>query len=64
MVQRSSDTDKFLEYINSIDPCLQFAIDDTRGVQFLLFLDSLVMPEPERSLPTAVYRKLTPTDKY
>ena len=55
---------KFLEHINSIDPCIQFAIDKTRPDGSMPFLDPLVMPIPDRTLSTILYRNATHTDQY
>ena len=60
---RKQDRDRFLEHINSIDPCIQFKVEETRANGSVPFLDTLVIPEPDRSLAKTVYRKHTHTDK-
>ena len=50
------------EHINSIDPHIQSAVEDTRADGSIPFLATLVMPEPNNFLSTAVYRKPTHTD--
>ena len=54
---------KFLELINSINPCIQLTVEETRQDDSIPFLDNLVMPEPGRTLSTAVYRMPTHTDQ-
>ena len=54
----------FLEHINSIDPHIQFTTKDTKTDGSIPFLDTIVMPQPDNSLLTSVYRKPTHTDLY
>ena len=60
---RKQDRVMFLEHINSIDPCIQFKVEETRANGSVPFLDTLVIPEPDRSLTKTVYSKCTHTDK-
>ena len=55
---------RFLEHINRRDPHIHFTIEDARANGFTPFLDALVIPQPDNSLITAVYRKLTHIDLY
>ena len=54
----------FLEHINSIDPNIQFTTEDAKADGSIPFLDTIVMPQPDNSLLTSVYRKPTHTDLY
>ena len=55
--------EEFLEHINSIDPHIQFTRDDKADVS-IPFPDTILMPQPDYSLLTSVYRKPTHTDLY
>ena len=50
VVQKVSDKESFLELFNSIDPCIQFTVDNTRADGSMPVCDTLVMPEPDRDL--------------
>ena len=54
----------FLKYINSVDPLIHFTTEDARTDRSFPFLDTIVMPQPDGSLLTSVYRKSTHTDQY
>ena len=54
----------FLEDINSIDPHIHFTTKDAKTDGSIPFLDTIVMPQPDNSLLTSVYRKPTHTDLY
>ena len=56
--------ESFLEHINSIDPHIQFTTEDAKTDGSIPFLYTIVMPQPDNSLLTSVYRKLTHTDLY
>ena len=53
----------FHDYLNSIDPCIQFTIEKESDSQ-LPFLDNLLNKEENGSISTTVYRKSTHTDQY
>ena len=55
---------RFLEHMNCIDQCIQFTEEATRADGSMPFLDTLVIPQPDGSLETTVYRKPTNTDQY
>ena len=54
----------FLEHINSIDSHIQFTTEDAKADGSIPFQDTIVMPQPDNSLLTTVYRKPTYTDLY
>ena len=54
----------FLEHINSVDPHIQFTTEDARTDGSIPFLDTVVMPQPDSSLLTSVYKKPIHTDLY
>ena len=63
-VIESSKKEKFLEHINKMDPHIHFTTEDARANESISFLDTLVMPKPDNSLITSVYRKPTHRDLY
>ena len=60
----SAKKESFLEHINNIDPHIQFTTEDAKADWSIPFLDTIVMPQPDNSLLTSVYRKPTHTDLY
>ena len=60
----SARKEEFLEHINNIDPHIQFTTEDAKPDGSIPFLDTIVMPQPDKSLTTSVYRKPTHTDLY
>ena len=61
---KSSEKERFLEHLNSIDPNIQFTSEECREDGFVPFLDILLTPREDGSLITTVYRKPTHTDLY
>ena len=55
---------KFLEHINNMDPHIHLTTEDAKPDGSIPFLDTIVMPQPDHSLLTSVYRKPTYTDLY
>ena len=47
----------FLKHINKVDPHIHLATEDARADGSILCLDTIVMPQPDGSLLTLVYRK-------
>ena len=60
----SARKEEFLEHINSLHPHNQFILEDAKPDGSIPFLDTIVMPQPNGSLKTTVYRKPTYTDMY
>ena len=54
--------DSFHDHLNSIDPCIQFTMEEESDGQ-LLFLDILLSRE-DGYISTSVHRKATHTDQY
>ena len=54
---------QFLQHINSIDPYTQFTQERPDTEVSFPFLDILVSPGADNTLPTTVYRTLIPTDQ-
>ena len=64
VVIEATKKQSFLEHINSVDPFILFTTKDARPDGSIHFLDTIVMPQPDGSLLTSVYRKPTHTDQY
>ena len=60
----SAKKKKFSEHINNMDSHIQFTTEDAEADGSIPFLDTIVMPQPDDSLLTSVYRKPTYTDLY
>ena len=60
----SSQKNKFLEHLNTIDQHIQFTSEESRQDGSMPFLDILISPKEDGSLSTTVYRKPTHTDLY
>ena len=58
----SARKENFLVHINITDPHIQFSSEDAKPDGSLPFLDTIVLPQPDNSLLTSVYRKSTHTD--
>ena len=56
--------EKFLEHINNMDPNIQFTTEDAKPDGSLPFPDTIVLPQPDNSILSSVYRKPTHTDLY
>ena len=64
VVTKTSHKEKFLEHLNSPDSHIQVTSETSREDGSIPFLDTLVMPQPDKSLITTVYRKPIHTDLY
>ena len=60
----STRKEEFFQHINSIDPKIQFTSEDSNPDGSIPFLDIVVMPQPDGSIKTTVFRKPTHTDMY
>ena len=54
----------FIEHINSINDRIQFTMEESKSNGSMPFLDTLVIPQPDGSFSTMVYRKPTHIDLY
>ena len=63
VVINSNRKENFLEHINTMDPYIQFISEDAKPAGSLPFLDTIVLPQPDNSLLTSVYRKPTHTHR-
>ena len=60
----SSEKERFLAHLNTIDSNIQFTSEECREDGSMPFLDILLTPREDGSLSTTVYRKPTHTDLY
>ena len=64
VIQKEVNKQDFLQHINSIDPAIQFTVENNKEYGAIPFLDTIVNPEADGSLSITVYRKSTHTDQY
>ena len=64
VIQKEIHKQDFLQHINSVDPAIQFTLEDNKEDGAIPFLDTIVKPEADGKLSTTVYRKPTHTDQY
>ena len=64
VVIKKCHQEEFFHHINSNEDSIQFTAEDTHADGTLPFLDVLVIPQPDGSLATTVYRKPTHTGQY
>ena len=60
----SAKKEGFLEHINNIDLHIQFITEGAKADGSNPYLDTIVMPQPDNSFLTLVYRNPTHTDLY
>ena len=60
--RKTEHINQFLEHMNSMDPHIQYTMEETRSDGFMPFLDPLHKPEQDRTLSKAIYRKPTYTE--
>ena len=64
IIQCIKHQEVFLKHSNIIDGAIQFTIEDTRPDCSMLFLNTLVTPEYNKTLSPRVYRKPIHTEQY
>ena len=64
VIQKQAQKQAFLDHINSINSAIKFTMEGTQGNGAIPFLDTLVTPLADNSLPFKVYHKPTHTDQY
>ena len=64
VIQKEVHKQDFIQHINSVDPAIQFTVEDNKEDGAIPFLDTTVKPEAGGKLSTTVYRKPTYTDQY
>ena len=64
VTQKAEHSHQFLQHLNAIHLHTQFVVETPNTDGCIPFLDNLVSPGPDNTLPTALYRKHTHTDQY
>ena len=64
VVQQQSHNEEFFQHINTVDPSIQFTVEEDRPDGSIPFLDILGTPQRDGTFTTKVYRKPTHTDLY
>ena len=66
VIQKEENKQNFLQQINSVDPAIQFTVENNKKDGGIPFLDTTVKPENGGKLSITVYRKptLTQTNTY
>ena len=57
VIQKEVNEQNFLQHINSVDPAIQFTVEDNKKDGAIPFLDTTVKPETDGKLSITVYRK-------
>ena len=64
VVQQQKHQQEFLQHINTVDPSIQFTVEEAKEDGSIPFLDTIIRPEEDGSFTIGVYRKPTHTDLY
>ena len=57
VIQKEIHKHNFIQHINSVDPAIQFAVENNKEDGAITFLDTIVKPEADGNLSITVYRK-------
>ena len=64
MIQHQSHKEEFLRYINTVDPSIQFTVEESKDDGSIPFLYTIITPETDGTFTIGVYRKPAHTDLY
>ena len=64
VIQREENKQNFLQHINSVDPAIQFTVENNKEDGAIPFLDTIIIPKTGGKLSITVYRKPTHMDQY
>ena len=64
VIQKEIHKQDFLQHINSVDPAIQYTVENNKQDGTIPFLDITVKSEADWNLSIIVYRKPTHTDQY
>ena len=62
LLSRRKFTNRILQHISSVDPAIQFTVENNKEDGAIPFLETIVKPEADGNLSITVYRK--PTHMY
>ena len=64
VIQKEENKQNILQHINSVDPAIQFIVENNKEDGAIPLLDTIVKPENDGKLSITVYRKPTHMDQY
>ena len=64
VLQHQAHKGKVLQHINTVDPSIQFTVEEANENSSIPFLDTIIRPEADGTFTIGVYRKPTHTDLY
>ena len=64
VLQHQAHKEEFLQHINTVDPSIQFTVEEAKEDGSIPFLDTIIRPEADGTFTIGVYRKPTHTDLY
>ena len=64
VIQEAEQSQQLLQHINSIDPHIQFTMENPKDNDTLPFLETVVFLGAKNTITTTVYRKPTNADQY
>ena len=64
VLQHQAHKEEFLQHINTVDPSIQFTVEEAKEDGSIPFLDTIIRPEVDGTFTIGVYRKPTHTDLY
>ena len=64
VLQHQAHKEEFLQHINTVDPSIQFTVEEAKEDGSIPFLDTIIRPEADGTFTIEVYRKPTHTDLY
>ena len=64
VIQHHSHKEEFLHHINTVDPSIQFTVEEAKDDGSIPFLDTIITPEADGTFTIGVYRKPKHTDLY
>ena len=64
VIHQKSHKEEFFQHINTVDPSIQFTVEEAGPDGSIPFLNILVTPKLDGTFSTKVYRKPTYTDQY
>ena len=64
VLQHQAHKEEFLQHIDTVDPSIQFTIEEAKEDGSIPVLDTIIRPEADGTFTIGVYRKPTHTDLY
>ena len=64
VIQQLTHREVFYQHINSVDPSIQFTVEETKSDGSMPFLETLVTTQTDGTFAIGVYRKPTQTNLY